>query len=664
MIRKGRLAVFYWTLLLCFTSLAQDTLRTEKLNVVNVVATSLEEKNNQSSGDVIKAEVIRNAAFTSAGEAAGFLSGVVVKDYGGVGGMKTVSVRGLGAMHTNISYDGLTVSNNQNAQVDLSKFRIGNVETLSLSNGNRIMRLQTARSLSCANILNIETQKPSFDSLQRCKGSLEASLGSFNLGSLSALLDFKLSKRIMLNLFADVISCKGNFPYTLRYGSGANDSTSREIRQNNDLFSTRAEANLFYDISPRADFRAKAFVYYSERGLAGPTTLYWLKSKQRLWEQEAFLQGVYSLRINQYFDYKTHFKFSENQTRYLDPLYNNAQGCQDDFYRQDEVYLNNIFSWHRENTASLTLTNDLILSKLDARNNYHFSPLRFGSLTALIGAYRYGILLLDFNILHTYSHDWAKQHKAYASQSHFSPFVSLKAETEHFEAAVFFKDIFRLPTFNELYYNATGEVNLQPEKTKQYNLHLAGKYAIEGESSHSFALSIDLYHNSVTDKIVAIPRNNMFIWSMVNYGKAKIDGFEAKGVWKHERFISNRNFDLLASLSYNYSYAIDSDPNSLSYGNQIIYTPRHTGNAILNASWDKLSLCYTAHFTGKRYHTMPNNKVNSLPACTEHSISLIYRFKQLGVKLSCNNFTNTQYEIVRSYPMQSRSWVMNLKYNF
>ncbi len=578
--------------------------------------------------------------------------------------MKTVSVRGLGSMHTNISYDGLTVSNNQNAQVDLSKFRIGNIESLSLSNGNRIMRLQTARSLSSANVLNIETQKPVFDSTERSKGSLEASLGSFNLGSLATILDFRLSKRISLNVFADVISCKGDFPYTLHYGSGVNDSTSKEIRQNNDLFSTRAEANLFYDISQRADFRAKAFVYYSERGLAGPTTLYWLKSEQRLWEQEAFAQGVYTLKINQYFDYKTHFKFSDNQTRYLDPLYNNAQGYQEDTYRQNELYLNNILSWHRGNTASLTLTNDLILSKLDARNNYHFSPLRFGSLTALIGAYRYGILLLDFNILHTYSHDWAETHKAYAPQSHFSPFVSLKAETTYFEAAVFFKDIFRLPTFNELYYNATGEVKLQPEKTQQYNLHLAGKYSTEGEVSHSFALSIDLYHNSVTDKIVAIPRNNMFIWSMVNYGKATIDGFETKAAWKHQRFLANRNFTLLTTLSYNYAYAIDNDPTSLSYGNQLLYTPRHSANAILNADWDRLTLCYTAHFTGKRYHTMPNTEINNLKACTEHSLSLTYRFKHISIKLSCNNFTNTQYEVVKSYPMQSRSWVINVKYNF
>ena len=49
-------------------------------------------------------------------------SGVSVKDYGGIGGLKTVSVRSLGAQHTAVSYDGVTVSDCQSGQVDISSF--------------------------------------------------------------------------------------------------------------------------------------------------------------------------------------------------------------------------------------------------------------------------------------------------------------------------------------------------------------------------------------------------------------------------------------------------------------------------------------------------------------------------------------------------------------
>ena len=35
------------------------------------------------------------------------LPGITIRDYGGAGGMKTVSVRGFGAKHTGVSYDGV-----------------------------------------------------------------------------------------------------------------------------------------------------------------------------------------------------------------------------------------------------------------------------------------------------------------------------------------------------------------------------------------------------------------------------------------------------------------------------------------------------------------------------------------------------------------------------
>src|ERR1700761_1251665 len=36
-------------------------------------------------------------------------AGLIIKDYGGIGGIKTVSVRGFGADHTGILYDGVAI---------------------------------------------------------------------------------------------------------------------------------------------------------------------------------------------------------------------------------------------------------------------------------------------------------------------------------------------------------------------------------------------------------------------------------------------------------------------------------------------------------------------------------------------------------------------------
>ena len=60
-------------------------------------------------------------------------AGANVKDYGGIGGLKTVSVRSLGATHTAVAYDGVAVSNTQAGQIDIGRFALDDIDMLSLS---------------------------------------------------------------------------------------------------------------------------------------------------------------------------------------------------------------------------------------------------------------------------------------------------------------------------------------------------------------------------------------------------------------------------------------------------------------------------------------------------------------------------------------------------
>lgn len=648
----------------CLLSMGQDSLRSVMLEEVKVVSSSLEDKNRQASTIVLSGSQIEKTSFQSVGEAVKFLSGVNVKDYGGTGGLKTVSVRGLGAMHTNVTYDGVSITNAQNGQTDLSKFRTDNIDNLSLSNGNPVLRLQTAKSLASANTISMESRKPHFAADENTNGYINTLFGSFNLGSLVGSLNHRFSKRTSVGIYADVVSSKGDFPYTLHYGNLTKDSTSEEIRKNNDFFSAHAEADLFFESDESSMFKAKAYFYHSERALAGPTTLYWQNSKQRLWDKDAFVQSSYKRELNQYTTYKNHLKLSYAHTRYYDPSYNNAQGFQDDRYTQKEAYLNNILSLHKQDKMSLSLTNDLIATKLDAQNNYILDPLRLSSLTAVVAAYRLGIFTIDANLLHTYTTDKAHSHTAYPSQNHFSPFVSIGMKTDNFEMSIFYKDIFRLPTFNDLYYNSVGETDLRPEKTKQYSLHTAYRHSREDINRHLFIISADLFHNSVSDKIVATPRNNLFVWSMVNYGKVQIDGVEIVVQWQQERIIKSHNLRTSANLTYNYTHAFDNSPESLSYRKQIIYSPLHSGNAMISIDLDKTTLCYTATCVGKRYTDNQNNERSSLQPYGIHSLSLSHSFGKTTIKLSCDNLTDTRYEVIKAYPMPGRQWIINLKYKF
>ena len=111
-------------------------------------------------------------------------AGTDVRDYGGTGGLKTVSVRNMGAAHTAISYDGVAVSNCQAGQIDIGRFSLDNVESLSLSVGQNEDMLQSARLYASAGVLNIETSRPEFLEDRKWQLLFQVKGGSFGLFSI------------------------------------------------------------------------------------------------------------------------------------------------------------------------------------------------------------------------------------------------------------------------------------------------------------------------------------------------------------------------------------------------------------------------------------------------------------------------------------------------
>ena len=81
----------------------------------------------------------------SVADAVRYFSGVQIKDYGGVGGLKTVDVRSMGTNHLGVFYDGIEIGNAQNGTVDLGKFSMDNIEEIALYNGQKSEIFQSAK---------------------------------------------------------------------------------------------------------------------------------------------------------------------------------------------------------------------------------------------------------------------------------------------------------------------------------------------------------------------------------------------------------------------------------------------------------------------------------------------------------------------------------------
>ena len=101
---------------------------------------------------------IERLGFAGVADALKYMSGVNVRDYGGVGGLKTVSVRGMGAKHTAVCYDGVVVSDAQSGVVDLGRFPLGNLSAMTLVMGQGgDGALHSAREYSSSTLLSLRS---------------------------------------------------------------------------------------------------------------------------------------------------------------------------------------------------------------------------------------------------------------------------------------------------------------------------------------------------------------------------------------------------------------------------------------------------------------------------------------------------------------------------
>lgn len=613
---------------------------------------------------VFSKEELKNLQALQVSDAVKHFAGVTVKDYGGIGGLKTVSIRSLGAQHTAVAYDGITISDCQTGQVDIGRFSLNNVDRLSLSNGQSEPIFQPARLFASAGILNIQTLIPHFQENKPTNIAAEFKTGSWGLLNPSVFVEQQLSKKWSLSANGEWMSSDGNYPFTLHYANDANAQASKEKRLNTDVNNLRTEIGAFARLSDKEQWRLKAYYYQSSRGLPNATTLYYDFSRQHLWDKTTFIQSQYKKEFNRKWAFQTSAKWNWSYQNYLDPDANTSTGGTENSYYQQEYYLSASALYRIVDNLSFSLSTDGSINTMNADLDNFVSPTRYSWLTAFAGKYVNDWLTLSASALTTVINEKVKTGGSAGNHRKLTPDISASLKPflhEELRIRFFYKDIFRLPSFNDLYYDQTGNVSLKPESATQYNIGIAYSKEINDFIPYLSA-TVDAYYNKVTDKIVAIPTKNLFIWSMVNLGKVDIKGVDATASLSLQPLKKLR-----VNLSGNYTYqrALDvtnSDPNTPEgrvYKHQIAYTPRvsASGQAGIETPW--INLSYSFLFSGKRYMLGQNISDNRLDSYSDHSISAGRDFNIRKVTASLNlemlNLMNRNYEIVKNFPMPGRS---------
>ena len=664
MIRRHNLLM----ILLCLLSMTasgqsvrRDTVtdRTHQLREVTVTESRRQQEVTSTAPlHIINREQMLSLGVTDVADALHRIPGVTLRDYGGAGGLKTVSVRGFGAKHTGVSYDGVMLSDCQSGEIDLSRYSLDNVDQLSLVIGDNDDIFIPARNASVPAILSIQTiGMPSADKHPHLTAQLK--MGSFGYVSPFLRYEQNTSETFAISLVGEYIYAENDYPYEVKNVT----QMVKDTRKNSRMSTGHGEFNFVWTPDIFNRLSGKVYYYDNDRQLPGQVHYYTDVCKETLRDRNAFGQLQYLTHNRSGWSLKWSAKFNWNASIYKDPL--TAKNQNDASYWQREAYTSAAVLYTPLDQWAFDYSLDYGYNNLtsSAERTINSKPYRHTILQSATAKYRIGRLTALARLLFSLYLNDAHSGESARNMRRMSPSVSLSyklVEDQNLFLRASYKNIFRSPTFNESYYYHMGSTDLLPESTDQYNLGVTYNTVSDG---YDFQMTLDGYYNHVKDMIVAVPYN-MFIWTCVNVGKVGVLGGEltANTNWR-----LNADNSLQISGSYCYQQA-ENKTNSSSpfYGYQIAYIPKHTGS--LAIGWENPWVNLSLHGSGisSRWANNQHYEGTEIDGYWDTGLTVWRTFSWKGQSLEARfdlkNLFDQQYEIVRLYPMPGRSWQVSLKY--
>ncbi len=604
----------------------------------------------------LKAAKFDELGAVDVGDALKYVPGVQLRDYGGIGGVKTLSFRSLGAGHTAVQLDGRQIPNVQTGVINLSSFELFGLEKIAFSSGRAVDLRSSATAYIQANTIALNSILASQPAKFRMGiYSNSTTINSYENG---LYLQTRLGKRFFIGVQGLVRFGNGQYKFI----HPENQADIIHTRTNTALFNYRVRGVAGF-VGDKNSVTLSAFGNQNEQELPGAAVLFNPSNDQKLCNSDWGVSLNHILRINKW-NWQNHVSYQDNYTNYLDPFYLNLDGFIDVEYDQDNLDVGTILSRSfRFPAERIYIGTDLIASNL-VGNSIVGDPNRIQSNSVIGGSTLFSRFKLDANITAQLIKD---EYNSTSVQNReflkFSPFIAIGYRPfakAAFRIRAFYKNTFRMPTFNDLYYNFIGNTGLLPEDASLFNLGLT--YGIE-KKKWSAEFTVDGFYNRVKNKIVAIPTKDLFNWSMQNIGETAIRGVDigALVVFK----LNESQLTLNSNHSFNSSIDV-TDISSPTYGHQIPYTPYYSSTNGISWFVKGFTFSSNALISGYRFSLNENIYANLLPGFVDINlgVSKAIKFNKSDLKIDFKlmNLLNKNYQVIRSFPMPGRYLQLRLKY--
>ncbi len=565
-------------------------------------------------------------------EALSGISGGASRSYGGGGGLHTFSIRGGMAAQTLVLLDGIRLANDLNGVTDGSLIPLALIEHIEIyKSGNSACYGADAVS----GVINITTQATG--SLRR----ISSEFGAFGLRRLTGQIRQPVAKMGQLALTLTDEAATGNFPYDFEH--------QRQTRQNADFHRQHGMLALTRQDSLGRALRWQTLWLDARIGVPGPVTSVQTDGKARQRDRNVLSQLQADWPFSARGLGQITFFWQQNRQSYRDdalvingtPLavqHNLDSGgarLEGRWQSADNRQFNAGYEYRRARGHSQSIQ--------ETRRHQHSLFVAAALKRASGSQWRFGLqpaVRLDY-----YS-DFGTQ---------LSPKIGFIAQHKQTEFYVNFGRSFRAPTFNDMYWRDGGNPDLQPERSRSFEVGLRSRGQWSGRL---WEIQTAYFRQNVRDLIQWLPVTATY-WRPVNLRDMAGRGWEAElraDLWDWLSF--NGNFTVTHSQQH--------DPDPALNRRQLIYTPIYTANAELSSHWRMWRGGLNFQYVGQRFRTSDNSEALPAYRLLDAHIGTDVVIKQFHflLRLEAQNFTQTIYQSVAGYPVPGREWRFKLSTQF
>ncbi len=569
--------------------------------------------------------------------------GVYIKDYGGLGNTKSISLRGSSDSQVLVLLDGQRLNSPQSGSVDLGQISLEGVEKIEVVRGGNSALYG---SDAIGGVINIISKKHDKEG-QNFTGGVKLGVGSFETYSTEPSLSFRVKNTNILASYR-YLSSIGDFPYTDNYGNQA-------TRLNSDIVSGDIYIGINHEYGDphyQKNLTLTYKHYEAEQGAPGTIEPYYYNA--RMWNRNNKISALFTgkifnlfhnLRIQSYY-YDSWYKYKNDETtggilsKYTTQTYGNEVQFNSVLgpmvsitygtgLRYDENENTITKDLNKQTSYYIFLVNESVFCLDSYLQTISFVPsLRFDSDSKNLN----NIVSPKFGTIFNFGEEWISSLKFNIGKS------------------------YRAPTFNDLYWPedawTIGNSDLKPEYGTDWDIGLRLQYPI----INGIYFEACYFESNMT---------NLIIWQQVDkWMPLNVDKNRNRGIESSFKISPIKDY-LDISANYMYLDARNLSDSPTSYNKILVYRPKHTLNTSLTLNLKHIRLNYQYSYVSRRFADASNTWGNSIDPYAVSDITMNYNTKIIMNKIrfsfKIKNIFDNEYRVLKNMPVPCREYRFSME---